>query len=79
MDCTENTEKNKETIIKSIKNRIPLMINDVNAKQVELNHIKFLDIIYNNEMKDCKDKSDWFRSRAEEAKMHYDNALKFAK
>lgn len=30
MDCTENTEKNKEGIVKSIKGKIPLMIAEVN-------------------------------------------------
>lgn len=29
MDCTDNTEKNKESIIKSIKHKIPIMIAEV--------------------------------------------------
>lgn len=71
MECTDNTEKNKEGIIKSIKHKIPLMINSVNKALEDLDHPKFLDVHFNKDLKDLKD-GELFKIRAEEAKVFYD-------
>lgn len=72
MECTENAEKNKEGIIKSIKHKIPLMIAEVVWHQEELNHQKFTDIFFEKEK--ITNMEELFKQRAEEAKVFFDLA-----
>lgn len=44
MECTENTERNKERIKIAIKNKIPLLMNHLKEVEEKSNNPKFLEI-----------------------------------
>lgn len=78
MDCTENTEKNKDGIVKSIKSKIPLMTAEVNKMILELQHVKFLDVKYDKDLTQKTD-TELYAKRTEEAKHYFDLCLQFSK
>lgn len=44
MECTENTERNKERIKIAIKNKIPILMNSLKEIEEKSNNPKFLEI-----------------------------------
>ena len=63
MECTENTERNKESIKMAIKNKIPEMFKQLSEAEKKSSDLKFLEM------------GDDVKGRAHEAKVIYDEAM----
>lgn len=51
MECTENTERNKERIKIAIKNKIPILMNHLKEIEEKSNNPKFLEIKEGDDIK----------------------------